>query len=183
MQKRSPGRPWQAAFAAITLVATMMALYVQLFERKSRQVEDRISAARLEAALAESRVRLKAEILAQLLAELAKEEATGPKGDQPRPGTVLRRGESGESRALQQVQGSQVAARARFQENLDALARQMEQSDGALRRDLDEIRAEVRREQEVSGKALSLLIAALIPLAVHLLASLGSGEARPENPP
>jgi hypothetical protein len=170
----------KAALAAIALMATLMALYVQLFERRSREADDRIAAARLEAALAESRVRLKAEILAQLEAELTRQESTGQKGDQPRPDTVLRRGEpggSGASGALQQVQGSQAAARARFQENLDSLAREMEQSDRALRRDLEETRAEMRREREIARKTLLLLLAALIPLVLHFLASLREGIA------
>jgi hypothetical protein len=181
MQKRS----LQAALAAVALVATVLALYVQLFERRSRQAEDRVSAARLEAALAESRAGLKAEILAQLRSELARDGAAGQPGDQPRPDTVLRRGESGGGRALQQeAQGAQ-AARARSQERLDALALQMEQSDRALRRDLDAMRAEVRREQAVSGKAMGLLLAALIPLVLHFLASLRPpGEAaKPDDAP
>jgi len=161
-----------ATLAAIALLATLMALYVQLFERRSREAEDRMAAARLDGALAESRARLKAEILAQLLAELAKTEATGPKDDQPRPGTVLRRGEDAGSSALQQVQASQAATRARFQENLDSLARETEQSDRALRRDLAETRAEIQREREVSRKSFLLLLAALIPLVLHLLVSL-----------
>ena len=162
----------KAALAAIALMATLMALYVQLFERRSREADDRIAAARLEAALAESRVRLKAEIIAQLEAELARQEPAGQKGDQPRPDTVLRRGESGGSSALQQVQGSQAATRARLQENLDSLAREMEQSDRALRRDLEAARAEMRREQEISRKTLLLLLAALIPLVLDFLVTL-----------
>ncbi|HSK81603.1 MAG TPA: hypothetical protein VLQ45_34430, partial [Thermoanaerobaculia bacterium] len=71
MQKRFPGSPWKVVLALVALMATAMALYVQLFERKSRLEEDRLSAARLENALGESRLRLKAEILAQLRAELA----------------------------------------------------------------------------------------------------------------
>jgi hypothetical protein len=162
----------KAALAAIALMATLMALYVQLFERRSREADDRIAAARLEAALAESRVRLKAEIVAQLQAELTRQDATQQKGDQPRPGTVLRRGEPGGSGALQQVQGAQAATRARLQENLDSLAREMEQSDRALRRDLEAARAEMRREQEISRKTLLLLLAALIPLVLDFLVTL-----------
>ncbi len=161
-----------ATLAAIALLATLMALYVQLFERRSREAEDRIAAARLDDALAESRARLKAEIVAQLLAELTRQEPTGQKDDQPRPGTVLRRGEAGGSSALQQVQASQAASRARLQESLDSLARETEQSDRALRRDLEETRAEMRREREVSRKSFLLLLAALIPLVLHLLLSL-----------
>jgi hypothetical protein len=176
----------RAALAAVALVATLLALYVQLFERRSGEAEDRLAAARLEEALAGSRVRLKAEIVAQLRAELTGQGSTGSQGDQPRPDTVLRRGESGGSSALQQVQGSQAASRARLQESLDALARETEQADGSLRRDLEETRAEVRREREVSGKTQSLLLAALIPLVLHLLASLWprmKRKASPEDAP
>jgi hypothetical protein len=162
----------KAALATIALMATLMALYVQLFERRSREAEDRIAAARLDDALAESRARLKAEILAQLLAELSRPESAGQKGDQPRPDTVLRRGEAGGSSALQQVQGAQAATRARLQESLDALAREMEQSDRTLRQDLEATRAEMRREREVSRKTFLLLLAALISLVLHFLASL-----------
>jgi len=183
MRKRSPRYRVKAVLAAIALIATMAALYVQLFERRSRQVEDRISAARLEAALAESRVRLKAEILAQLREEIAREEPAGSKGGPPRPDTVLRRGESGGGSALQQVQGSQAAVRARFQESLDSLARQMEESDRTERRDLEEMRAEMRREQEISRKTQSLLLAALLPLVLQFLASLWPrGEEAAEEP-
>src|SRR5215216_179959 len=171
MRKRSMGPPWKAALAVIALIATSMALYVQLFERRPRQEEERLAATRLkEDALAESR--LKAEILAQRRTE---EEATDQPDDGPLPNAVLRRGESGGSSALQQVRDSQDAqetALARLQESLDDLALQTERSDRALRRDLEEIRAEVRRERDVSGKVRSLLLVALIPLVVHLLASL-----------
>lgn len=174
MEKRSLGPAWKVALAVVALMATAMALYVQLFERRSRQEEDRLSAARLADALEESRARLRTEILAQLRADLAKGESTGPSGDQPRANAVLRRRESGGA-ALQQVldsQESKEAVLARLRGSLDDLGRQMERSDRALRRDLEALRAEVRREQDVSGKTLSLLLVALVPLVVHLLASL-----------
>jgi hypothetical protein len=178
MRKRSMGRAWKVALSVVALMATAMALYVQIFERRSRQEQDRLAAVRLEEALGAARARLKVEILAELRAELAKGEATGPSGDQPLPNAVLRRGESGEGRVLQQVLASanaQEAARSRFRASLDALASQMEQSDRALRRDLEEI----RREQEISGKTLGLLLVALVPLVIHLLASLWPpGETR-----
>jgi len=171
MRKRSMGPAWKVALAVIALIATAVALYVQLFEPRPRQEEERLSAARLkEDALAESR--LKAEILAR---RREQEEATNQPGDGPLPNAVLRRGESGGGSALQQVRDSQDAqetALARLQESLDALALQTERSDRALRRDLEEMRAEVRRERDVSGKVRSLLIVALIPLVIHLLASL-----------
>ena len=173
MQKRSLGSSWKVILATVALLATAMALYLQLFERRSRLEENRLSAARLESALAESRTRLKAEILAELRAELAKEAAPESPGDQPLPNAVLSRRESGGGSTLQQVLAqSNETALVRFQESLDSLAREMEQSDRAMRRDLEEIRAEVRRDQDVSGKVLSLLLVALIPLVLHLLINL-----------
>jgi Mg2+ and Co2+ transporter CorA len=169
-------RSWKVALAAVALIATAMALYVQLFERRARQEEDRLAAARLKEMLEESRSRVEA--LEQRRAELTKE--TGEAADQPLPGAVLRRGESGS--ALQQVRNSQdeqAAALDRLQESVDTLALQMEQSDQALRRDLELIRMEARREQEASNKTLTLLLAALVPLVLHLLLSLrspGGGE-------
>ena len=179
MEKRSGVHVWKAALAAVALMATMMALYVQLFERRSREAEDRLLIARLEDALAESRDRLKAEILAQLRAELAEGASPGEQG-QPIPDAVLRRGESGGA-VLQEVldsQSSQEAGLTRLQGNLDSLARQTEASDRALRRDFEELRAGVRRDRDVSSKALSLILIALVPFLVHLLTSLGQPEER-----
>lgn len=187
MRKRLDGPPWRVALASIALLATLMALYVQLFERRSRLTEDRLAAARLEKALDKSRLRLKAEILAQLRTELAKERPTERPDNQPLPNAVLRRSESGAGGVLEQVLDStesQEAAQARFQETLDSLTRQMEQSDRQTRQDVEELRAELRREQEVSRKVVSLLLIALIPLVLHLLAALWpSGEAKPKDAP
>jgi hypothetical protein len=166
-------RSWKMALAVIALGAMAMAFYVQFFERKARQEEDRLAAARLEEALAESRARVA--VLERHRAALAKEEAAEQSGDQPLPGAVLRRGESGGGSALQQVRDfrdEQEAALVRLQESLDTLALQMERSDQILRRDLEEIRAGGRREQDASRKTLSLLLVALIPLVLHLLISL-----------
>ena len=177
MQKRSLGTAWKVALTAAAVMAMAAALYVQLFERRSLQEEDRISAARLEAALAESRARLEAEILAQLRAELAQGESAGEPGDRPLPNAVLRRGESG-GLALQQVFESQESQEA----VLARLTRQMERSDRALRRELEELRAEMRRERNVTGKTLTLLLVALVPLAAHFLASLwASGDRKPDE--
>jgi hypothetical protein len=176
MQKRSLEHAWKLALAVIALTATALALYLLVFERRSRQKDDQVSAARLEEALAESR----AEILAELRDEAAKEAAAEQPGDQPLPGTVLRRGESG-GRGLQPVLDSretQEAALARLQESLASLERRVEQSDRTLRRDLDELRAGVRREQDLSSKAQGLLLVALIPLVLHLLASLWTTWSR-----
>jgi hypothetical protein len=167
MFKRSMGTAWKVVLTLIALIAMAMAFYVQFFEERSRREEDQLAVARLEAALAESRARLEAEILAQLRADLAR---GGPSesGDQPLPNAVLRRGES-DGRVLEQVldsRGSQGAAR---QAGYLALARQMEQSDQALRRDINDLRAEVTRERDISGKTLRLLLIALIPVVAHLL--------------
>ncbi|HKI06046.1 MAG TPA: hypothetical protein VKK31_28970 [Thermoanaerobaculia bacterium] len=170
MQKRSMEPAWKVALAAAALIATAMALYVQIFERRPQ--EER----REEAALSEPRS--KTEVLGQ---PGAAEEATEPPGDRPLPGAVLRREEPGGGNALRQVrdsQDAQEAALARLRQSLDALALQTERSERALRRDLEEVRAEVRRERDVSGKVRSLLIAALIPLVVHLLASLWPGHRK-----
>lgn len=179
MRNRSLAQIWKAALAVISLTAMAMAVYVQLFELQARKEEDRLSAARLEQALAESRVRLRQEIVAELRA--GQEGGSMDAGDaeeegaRPLPGVVLRRGESGAGSSLRQVldsQESQEAAMTRLQESLDSLASRMEQSDQALRQDLEKLRAQVRREQETSSKTLSLLLAALIPLVIHFLTSL-----------
>jgi hypothetical protein len=169
------GRAWKVVLSVVALMATAMALYVQIFERRSRQEEDRLAAIRLEEALGAARTRLKIEILTELRAELEKKGSTGQPGDQPLPNAVLRRGETDGGRVLQQVLASadaQEAARARFRASLDSLTGQMEQSDRALRRDLEE----VRREQDISGKTLGLLLVALVPLVIHLLTSLWPPE-------
>jgi hypothetical protein len=161
-------RAWQVSLAAIALIAMAMALYVQLFERRARQEEDRLAIARLEKELEESRTRTEA-----IEQRRAEEAAAEPSADQPLPGAVLRRGESGS--ALQQVrnfQDEQAAALARLQESVDTLALQMERSDQALRRDLEQLRAGVRRERDASNKTLTLLFVALVPLVLHLLLSL-----------
>ena len=171
---------WKLALALVALAATVMALYVQIFERRSRQEEERLSAARLERALGEARLRLKAEILAELRAELAK--PAGEQGDRPLPNAVLRRGESG-GRVEQQLlaPGSAQATPGDLQQSLDSLAFQMERNDRATRREVEELRAELRREQEASAKTVGFLLAALVPLVIHLLASAwprGSTSAR-----
>lgn len=175
MRNRSLEQIWKAALAVIALAAMAMALYVQLFELEARREEDRLSAARLEQALAESRVRLRQEIVAELRAGQEGSTDAEEEGSRPLPGVVLRRGESGASQSLRQVldsQESQEAAMTRLQESLDSLARRMEQSDQALRQDVEKLRAQVRREQETSSKSLSFLLIALIPLVIHFLTSL-----------
>lgn len=173
MRERSTEQAWRMALAAVALIATAMALYVQLFERRSRQEEERLAAARLEEALAESRVRLRAEILAQLRSEGAGEKSAEPPGDQPLPGAVLRRGESG---ALEQFVGpldaQQAQAIAELRESLAELSSQLEQAELARRRDLEEMRAEVRRDLDAASKTVSLLLVAVVPLVAQLVFSL-----------
>ena len=159
MRKRSLASTWRVALAVLALIATAMALYVLLSERKPSPEESAL----VDSTTAETPAPIQAE-----------EKAAEPPGDGPLPNAVLRRSESGGS-ALQQVrdsQDAQEAALARLQERLDALALQVERSDRALRRDLEEIRTEVRRERAASRKVLSFLLTALVPLVVHLLASL-----------
>jgi hypothetical protein len=169
MQKRPTlENVWKVAVTVLTVAVTLMALYVQLFERRARQEDDRLVAVRREAALAESRARLKTEILAELRAELAQAETVQPDG-QPLPDTVLRRPESDGNGVLQQASQGRPAGRAN--ERLDSLARQMEESDRALRQDLEELRAVSRREAEISSRATSLILVALVLLAAHLLVS------------
>ncbi len=190
MRKRSLEQAWRVALVVVAVIATAMALYVQLFERRSRQEEDRLAAARLEDALAESRLRLKAEILAELRADLAKEASPEQRKGQPLPNTVLRREESGAGSALQQVlaSGGPQGGLARLAERLDALARETEESDRALRRDLEELRVEIRRDLEASRKVQSLLLIALLPLVANLLLSIWQprrwrrDEASPASP-
>lgn len=174
MRIRSMEQAWKVALAAIAAIAMAMALYVHLFERRSRQEEDRLAMARLEDALAESRLRLKAEILAELRAELEKGESGAAPNDGPLPNAVLRRGESGGGSALQQVlaSGDSREALAGLAESLDSLARQTEESDRALRRNLEELRVEIRRDLDASRKVQSLLLVALIPLVANLLFSI-----------
>jgi hypothetical protein len=169
MRNPSLERAGKTALVVIAVLAVAMALYVHLAARRSRQEADRAVTARQKEEFAASR----AEALEKLEAERAQEDAAGEPDNQPLPGTVLRRGESGS--ALQQVPDSREAQRAalvRLQESLDALERQTAQSDRALRHDLEELRAGVRREQAASRNVQGLLLVALIPLLVHLLASL-----------
>jgi hypothetical protein len=176
MEKPTLMQATKMALAAAALIATAMALYVQLFERSSREEEDRLLASRLETTLEASRARLKDEILAELRAELAKSESPARRGDQPLSGSVLRRSESARDRGLQQVGPSKGEEEAAL-DRIDSLTRQVDQNDSILRRDLTEIRAAVRREQNVNAKVLNLLIAALFCLLLHRIATLFTGRS------
>lgn len=160
MRKRSPLHALKLVLLAAALITTAMALYVQLFERTS---QDRI--------LVESP--------AELEDEIPQEPGTGdpPAQDngQPLPGAVLRRSESARDRALQQAlspEGAEAAAIARLEQRVDAIARQANQTGRVLRRDLEEMRAEARRDRNATGKIVSLLIAALISLGLLAVVSV-----------
>lgn len=160
------GRVWRMVLTFVALAATLAALYLQVFERRARQEESRLAAARLDQALAESRVRLREEILA----ELRKENDAAESGTQPVPDTVLRRLETG-GNGLDVFRPQEALVIAGLDQDLQALERQTEESDRALRRDLDDLRAATQREADVSFKASILMLAALLCLIVQLLAS------------
>lgn len=173
---------WKNLLTIVALAASLMALYLQIFERRARQEEARLAAVRLDDASAESRTRLRAEILAALRAELAEESPPTNPGREPLPDTVLRRLEAGGAGgALEQALGptaSREALLARFNGALESLARQMEEADRALRRDLEELRAATLREADVASKTLSLVLVALICLVGRILPELWPhGEA------
>jgi small-conductance mechanosensitive channel len=161
-----PKSAGKVVLALVSLVAMSMALF-QLLAPGAR-MGDQPSPAVQQQAREESRLR----------AEIKQEAAAQPPGDQLLPNAVIRRGESG-GRSLQQVldsQESQEAALDRVQENLDRLAGQIENSNRALRQDVEELRADLRREREASRKTLILLLVALIPLVIHLLISIRRGD-------
>jgi hypothetical protein len=170
MRKRPVEPVWKKALTVVALAATVMALYLQIFERRARQEEARLAAVRLDDALAESRARLRADILAELRAEIRTDSDASQPGTQPSPDTVLRRLET--SGALDAFRPQEALVIADFDETLKSLARQTEESDRALRRDLEELRAATLRESDVSSKITSLMLVALVSLVGRLLPSL-----------
>src|SRR4029077_10120187 len=104
---------------------------------------DRLAAAGLADALEGARTRLKAELLAELREELTKSESPRKPGGQPLPTRVLHRSETAGDRVLQQGLISEDAALTRLEDRLDSLARQMDESDRTMRRNLEETRAEM----------------------------------------
>lgn len=134
-----------------------MALYVQSVERRARQETGRALAARPEAEIQEP------------VQTPGVEPVPDQSGDQPLPNTVLRRGESGSK--LQQALDARDAQLVRLREDLEALEHRAEQSDRVLRRDLEELRAAVRRQQEAFARVQNLLLAALAPLLLLLLST------------
>lgn len=162
MRKQSLERVWTAALALIAAIAITMALYTQSVERKARQETDRALETQPEAEPTET---------------AGSEPAPEQPDDQPLPNTVLRRGESGSK--LQQALDSRDAQLALLRKDLEALESRTERSDRALRRDLEDLRSVVRREQEASAKVQNLLLLALVPLLLHLLTSFwprGDGD-------
>ena len=174
MRERSVERTAKLVAAVIALAAAAMALYVQLFEVRARQEESRLAALRLESALAESRSRLKAEILAELRGDASGGDSE-PSGDGPVPGSVLRRpesgGEDGVRRSLESILPAPPLTLSGVAQGLEALSQQTQETDQGLRRDLEEFRAATRRELDASAKATILTLVALIPLALYLLLS------------
>jgi hypothetical protein len=165
---------WRTALTVVALAATAMALYLQIFERRARQEEVRQAAVRLDQAIAESRARLRAGILP----EPRKDGGATQPGAQPLPDTVLRRletgGEAGSAlgQSLDAFGPQEALIIAGLGESLGSLARQMEESDLALRRELEELRAATLREADVAFKTTILLLVALVSLIGQLLPSL-----------
>lgn len=178
MGNRPVEQVWRKALTVVALAATVMALYLQIFERRARQEEARLAAVRLDDALAGSRARLRAEILAELRAELRKESNAAPPGTQPLPDRVLRRLDTGRDgggalgQALDAFRPQEALVIAGLDEALKSLARQTEESDRALRRDLEELRAATLREADVSSRTTVLMLVALVSLVGQFLPSL-----------
>ena len=172
MRGRCLERAGKLIAAIVALAAGTMALYVQLFEVRARQEESRLAALRLESALAESRSRLKAEILAELRADAAKGSSAVSGNQEPIPGSVLRRPESGTgSPALEPTLPSPPLTLSGLAQGLESLSQQTREVDRALRGDLEELRAATRRELDAAAKATVLALIALISLAAYLLLS------------
>lgn len=162
--------------AVVALTAAAMALYVQLFEVRARQEESRLAALRLDDALGESRSRLKAEILAELRADGAR-GGSEPAANQPTPGSVLRKPESGKSASGARSPGLEPSlptpplTLSGLAQGLESLAQQTQEADRALRRDLEEFRAATRSELDAAAKVRILTLIALLPLVAYLLLS------------
>lgn len=182
MPKRFPEPLWKTFLTLTALAAAVLALYFQLFELRSRREEAQLAASRLERAVEESRVRLKAEILAELRAGTARSDPDG----QPIPDTVLRRREPG--REAQSALGQSFDPLARggpptldaLSEGLAALSLRVDESEHSLRRDLEDLRAATESESEVSHKVVVLALVALIALASSLVPT-GRRERVPED--
>jgi hypothetical protein len=184
MRKRPVEQAWRTVLTVVALAATMMALYLQIFERRARLEEARLAAVRLDDALAGSRVRLRTEIVAELRAELRKPGNAAEPGTQPLPDTVLRRLEAGPD-ALDAFRPQEALVIASLDEAVKSLTRQTEESDRALRRDLEELRAATLRESDVSSKTTIFMLIALASLTGQFLPSLwprGAGTREEGGP-
>jgi hypothetical protein len=159
----------------VALAAIVTALYLQVFERRARQEEAKLAGVRLDDALAASRAKLRAEILAELRQELRKESDKARPNAQPLPDTVLRRLESSEG-ALEAFRPQEALVISNLREDLDTLTRQTEDSDRALRRDLEELRVTTLRESDIAVKTTYLMLIALAALAGQFLPDLRSRE-------
>lgn len=175
MQTRSMQQVWRGGLAVVALAATVMALYAHFFEARSRQEEARAAALRLEGALVESRSRLKSEILAELRADLAAGRSGAESAEGPLPDAVLRRPGRDEDasgalrQALDPTALGQPLTLGRVADRVESLATQMDESDRALRRDLESFRVATQRELDASSTARSLVLVALLALVLHLL--------------
>lgn len=179
MAKRPAERVWRTVLTVVAIAATMAALYLQVFERRARQEEARLAGVRLDDALAASRTKLRTEILAELRQELRKETNEAQSSSQPLPDTVLRRLETSEG-ALEAFRPQEALVISSLGEALNTLARQTEDSDRALRRDLEELRAATLRESDVAVKTTFLMLIALAALVGQFLPDLWS---RPPGTP
>lgn len=175
MRKRPVEQALRKALTIMALAATVMALYLQIFERRARREEARLAAVRLDDALAGSRARLRAEILAELRAELRKDGNMAQPGAQPIPDTVLRRLDTGGNaggalgQALEAFRPQEALVIAGLDGALKSLARQTEESERALRRDLEELRAAALGESDISFKTTILMLVALASLVGQFL--------------
>lgn len=187
MRKRPVEQAWRNVLTLVALAATLMALYLQIVERKTREEEARLAAVRLEDALAESQARLRAEVLAEPRAELQKDDNAARLGAQPIPDTVLRRRETGGDtggalgQALAAFRPQEALVIARLGESLESLSRQMEASDRILQRELEELRAAALRAADVASKTAALMLLALVCLIAQLLPSLWPRARRTEE--
>lgn len=171
MTRRAPELPWRILLISTALAAATLALFLHLFELRSRQQEVRRAADRLERAVAEARVQLREELLAELRAGDARAEPD----EEPRAGTVLRRREPAQDARSGLGQSSDPLGRGGAP-SLDALARRVaglaqrtEEAELALRRDLEDLRAATESQADVAREVTTLSLIALLALAGALL--------------
>lgn len=188
MRKLRREQAWKNGLTVVALAATVLALYLQIFERRASRDEARLAAVRLEDALAESRTRLIEEIVAELRAQPSQEEAPAEPGPpQPRAGTILRRlepgGEAGTvlEQALGGLPPQEALLFSGLYRSLRSLGTQMEESNRSLRLDLEELRAATLRESEVAFQVTSLLLVAVACLIARFLPELWPAQRGAED--